>query len=119
MFILSTSSLTDIPLVRLSEIIISSCCVRPISKIKRWFIRWRLVEKNESVGLYTPRSLICKPKIYTKFTQRPKRKEIMNRGCEDLAALCVMSSQVETSLDLFGKHPKIPLLLGMTARGYE
>src|SRR6478672_11716041 len=69
--IFSTSSLTDMPLVRLRELMISSRWVRPISEIKRWFIRLKRLEWNESVGLYTPRSLIRKPKIYT--TIGPKR----------------------------------------------
>src|SRR5262249_8211271 len=63
--ILSTSSLTDMPLVRLRELIMSSRWVRPISEIKRWFIWLKWLEWNESAGLYTPRSLIRKPKIYT------------------------------------------------------
>src|SRR5205809_6925640 len=63
--IFSTSSLTDMPLVRLSELIMSRRWVRPISEIKRWFIGLKWLEKNEGAGLYTPRSLIRKPKIYT------------------------------------------------------
>src|SRR5262245_47357379 len=63
--IFSTSSLTDMPLVRLSELIMSSRWVRPISEIKRWFIRLKWLERNESAGLYTPRSLIRKCKIYS------------------------------------------------------
>src|SRR5262245_9553790 len=62
--IFSTSSLTDMPLVRLRELIMSSRWVRPISEIKRWFIRLKLLEWNESAGLYTRRSLIRKRKIY-------------------------------------------------------
>ena len=50
----------------------SSRWVRPISEIKRWFIRLKWLEWNESAGLYTPRSLIRKRKVYT----RAKRKEI-------------------------------------------
>src|ERR1051325_11698248 len=69
--IFSTSSLTDMPLVRFRELMISSRWVRPISEIKRWFIGLKWLEWNESVGLYTPRSLIRKPKIYT--TVGPKR----------------------------------------------
>src|SRR4030095_15519670 len=64
--IFSTSSLTDMPLVRLRELIMSSRCVRPISEIKRWFIRLKWLERNENAGLYTPRYLIRKCKIYPK-----------------------------------------------------
>src|SRR4030095_9128753 len=68
--IFSTSSLTDMPLVRLRELIMSRRWVRPISEIKRWFIELKLLEKNESAGLYTPSSLIRKPKIYTTLEYR-------------------------------------------------
>src|SRR6266480_4695490 len=73
--IFSTSSLTDMPLVRLRELIMSSRWVRPISEIKRWFIRLKWLEKNESAGLYTPRSLIRKHKIYTTGKRKRNYKE--------------------------------------------
>src|SRR5215471_8270862 len=73
--ILSTSSLTDMPLVRLRELIMSSRWVRPISEIKRWFIWLKWLEWNESAGLYTPRSLIRKPKIYTTVEGERNYKE--------------------------------------------
>src|SRR6516225_7212484 len=80
--IFSTSSLTDMPLVRLRELIMSRRCVRPISEIKRWFIRLKWLEWNESAGLYTPRSLIRKPKIYTRVV--PKRN--YKRGIDSLTS---------------------------------
>ena len=43
----------------------SSRWVLPISAIKRGFIELKWLEWNESAGLYTPRSLIRKHKIYT------------------------------------------------------
>src|SRR4029077_12100832 len=72
--ILSTSSLTDMPLVRLRELIMSSRWVRPISEIKRWFIRLKWLEWNESAGLYTPRSLLRKRKIYTTVERKRNYK---------------------------------------------
>src|SRR5215469_10446671 len=79
--IFSTSSLTDMPLVRLRELIMSSRWVRPISEIKRWFIRLKWLEWNENAGLYTPRSLIRKRKIYaTVERKRNYRGSAVTRG---------------------------------------
>src|SRR5215468_2532834 len=77
--IFSTSSLTDMPLVRLRELIMSSRWVRPISEIKRWFIRLKWLEWNESAGLYTPRSLIRKYKIYTTIESKRNYKGAASR----------------------------------------
>src|SRR5262249_33012330 len=46
-----------------------------ISEIKRWFIWLKWLEWNESAGLYTPRSLIRKPKIYTTVEGERNYKE--------------------------------------------
>src|SRR5437762_13353824 len=87
--IFSTSSLTDMPLVRLRELIMSSRWVRPISEIKRWFIRLKWLEKNESAGLYTPRSLIRKRKVYPTGQRKrdyevaPWEREIGRASCRE------------------------------------
>src|SRR6266566_834846 len=83
--IFSTSSLTDIPLVRLRELIMSSRWVRPISEIRRWFIRLKWLEWNESAGLYTPRSLIRKCKVYT-TVERERNYKRIRRASGDKAA---------------------------------
>src|SRR5262249_5900613 len=82
----STSSLTDMPLVRLSELIMSSRGVRPISEIKRWFIRLKWLEWNESARLYTPRSLIRKPKVYTTVERKRNYKATRCDGPASRAA---------------------------------
>src|ERR1700749_1421015 len=113
--IFSTSSLTDMPLVRLRELIMSSRWVRPISEIKRWFIRLKWLEWNESAGLYTPRSLIRKPKIYTtieckRITRQQPYQEQRYEGATGAATLraLIRSPPWSLSFSAFPSPSRLP-----------